>query len=596
MNNKQRSILNQVINEPDALSLRYIPFFMCLNFPFLLLIDNVWKFSGVDQFRLALAKVTGFCVLFLYFLLIKHLYSEHQRRSLSMPILVILSGLGGAIQGAVSGALLDLLGVKTQFTIFDRSTTAFVVALTWLPANAVAVSALLTFRRNRTEYLRRAETMGRIAFEQAGLAKSIRKNVEKDIVDELKWTREFTQLKFQRSIEEGIQSTNVDSQLMKEYASQDLRAISHTLWNQADTKSKIIEPIETNNFRSFWELYRLSYFLPPVDSLVQIFMVLTIFLPLSLRGYPPSVQLQTAAIFFIVGYGTLRSSVKLYNWFPKWGPLINAFRTFSALFFSILVAVILNNEYILNAPNLPVPRLIAAFIAFVFTDVALAVSKSTLYSQEDQIEALYRSIGRKKAQINLANLEIALISREWAQHIHGALASKLLTAAAILENSIPSQDLVSKEAAILEATHIMNGEFAIPAKRERSLMQEFTHRVHQWSSIINIETHGAVDMHLPSISVEKFGLAVEEALANAFRHGQATKVTIFLKEIDEHSFECLISDNGIGLAEYQRNGLGSSLFEDIAPGNWKRELGADGVGTRLRLLVSAPNNPSVADK
>jgi signal transduction histidine kinase len=266
------------------------------------------------------------------------------------------------------------------------------------------------------------------------------------------------------------------------------------------------------------------------------------------------------------------------------------------LIFSILVAVILNNEYILNAPNLPVPRLIGAFIAFVFTDVALAVCKSTLYSQEDQIEALYRSIGRKKAQINLANLEIALISREWAQHIHGTLASKLLTAAAILENSIPGQDLVSKESAIREATHIMNGEFAIPPKRERSLMQEFTHRVHQWSSIINIETHGVVDLHLPSISVEKFGLAIEEALANAFRHGQATKVRIFLKKIDEHSFECTISDNGIGLAEYQRNGLGSSLFEDIAPGKWSRELGADGVGTCLRLLVSAPNNPSVGDK
>jgi two-component sensor histidine kinase len=104
-----------------------------------------------------------------------------------------------------------------------------------------------------------------------------------------------------------------------------------------------------------------------------------------------------------------------------------------------------------------------------------------------------------------------------------------------------------------------------------------------------------MDLNFPTIPVEKFGLAIEEALANAYRHGQATKVSVLLNPLDSQLLECTITDNGVGLSGYKRDGLGSALFEAIAPGNWSRELGADGVGTRLRLLVSAPNNPSVGD-
>ena len=595
MISRQRAILKEAIRAPDALSARYLPFFIGLNFPFLLLIDNMWRLSGHDQLRLVLAKATGFGVLFLYFLLIKNTFNARLRRLLSMPILLILSGIGGAIQGIVSGGLLELLELKTQFSIFDRSLTAFVVALTWLPINAVATSALSTFRKNRTEYLRRIEAIGRISFEQEGLAKKIRSQVEAEIIGELKWSREFARSKFKSSIEEGISSSAMSPQLIVEYANQDLRAISHKLWEQADTKSRVSTSVKTSEMDNYWLLYKMNYFLPPLNSSVQAFMILTLFLPLSLRGFPITVQLETAAIFSAVGFGTLKFGELLYKRLPKYGPIIIAFRTFSALIASCLTAILFSNEYILNVPNLPLPRLVGALIAFILIDVALAISKSILYSQEEQIEALFRSIGREKAQINLANLEIAMISRQWAQHIHGSLSSKLISTAAILESAVEHKDLAVKEAAINEVFQILSKDFAGPVIVKRELMQEIFHKVHQWNSVIDISIKSSEKLDFPTIPVERVGLAIEEALANAYRHGQATKVEILLRSVDVETFECTITDNGIGSADYPKNGLGSALFDAVAPGNWSLETSPDGVGTQLRLLISAPSIPSIGD-
>jgi len=595
MDKKQRSILKDSLAAPDALSLRYLPFFMVITFPFLLIFDHVWELPFQDELRLTLAKTISYGFLYLYFLLIKITCNSRQRRSISIPILFFLSGLGGAFQGIVSGFLIQIFGVKAPISIFERSLTAFFIALTWLPINAVASSAILTFRKNRSEILRRSEQIGRIAFEQAGLAKKIRLQIEGEIVNELNWTREYAHSKFERSLDKGFDATRMNSQFLREYASQDLRAISHKLWNQAEVKSKAILPKKTSEIRSIWELYRMSFYLPPIDSFVQGFILLTLFLPISLRGYPLYSQFEAALVLSIVVFGVLRVGYLLYKRFPNQCPVIIPLRTFSALGFSYILAVVLNNVVATGVPKIPAPSLISALIIFISVDVTMSIAKATLYTQEEQIKALHRSVGRHKAQINMANLEIALVSREWAQHIHGTLASKLLMSAAILEKTVAVTDLTVKEAALAEATQILNRDFVPQQSVKRDLMQEILHRVHQWNPILIIELQGSMDLYFPTISVEKFGLAIEEALANAYRHGQATKVSILLNPLDSQSLECTIIDNGVGLAGYKRDGLGSALFDAIAPGNWSRSAGTGGIGTCIRLLVSAPAIPSAGE-
>lgn len=593
MNKKQQVILKNILKGPDAISLQYFPFFMGITFPVLLILENIWKFDGQDRLFIILAKASGYAFMYIYFRLIKFACGARMRRSLSFPVLLILSGMGGAIQGSVSGVLLDVLGFNASISTLNRTFTAFFVSLSWLPINAVASTAIAKFRENRSDLLRRSNQIAKIAFEQEGLAKSIRQRVENDIVDELNWSRDLAHSKFQLSIDKGINVSNMNSQLIKEYASKDLRSISHRLWGQAEQRSKAIPSTKSSELRSLWQLYRMSYFLPPVASSIQSFIVLTLFLPIFLRGYSIGIQVKTALMISVLFYGILRIGDWFYKRFPDRSAWIIPLRSLSAAASSIAASFLLTKEILNNALESPVLRPISGAIIYVVVDVALAISKSALYSQEDQSEALYRSFGSQKAEVNLANLEIALISREWAQHIHGSLATKLITSAVILEKTVGNLDLSSKADAIDEVTRIMNGDFAIPNRVNRDLMQELLHRVHQWNSIIEIQVQGEVTLNIPTVSSVKFGLAIEEALANAYRHGRAKRVEILLKQLNELTFECTITDDGIGLDDYERDGLGSSLFEAISPGVWSRKAGPNGQGVQVHLLIKGSGNPSL---
>lgn len=98
----------------------------------------------------------------------------------------------------------------------------------------------------------------------------------------------------------------MNSQLIKEYANQDLKAISHRLWEQANRKSKDVPQAKTNELRRILELYRMSYFLRPSDSLIQTFIIITLFLPIFLRGHSLQSQLETAVTFTLVLHAMLR--------------------------------------------------------------------------------------------------------------------------------------------------------------------------------------------------------------------------------------------------------------------------------------------------
>ena len=84
----------------------------------------------------------------------------------------------------------------------------------------------------------------------------------------------------------------------------------------------------------------------------------------------------------------------------------------------------------------------------------------------------------------------------------------------------------------------------------------------------------------------------QEALTNVIRHSKSTKVRVRLKQ-DKDIFELIISDNGVGITEEEKNNPASfgliAMRERLYP--WRGGLsikGTEGKGTTLSVIV--PNN------
>jgi signal transduction histidine kinase len=93
---------------------------------------------------------------------------------------------------------------------------------------------------------------------------------------------------------------------------------------------------------------------------------------------------------------------------------------------------------------------------------------------------------------------------------------------------------------------------------------------------------------MPDVSILENPLAVhiaqivEEALANASRHGNATSVGISLKRHDD-SIVLVVNDNG-SLIPVRKQGLGMAMVSQLSNGNYS--LKASDSGTQLTVTLA----------
>jgi signal transduction histidine kinase len=85
--------------------------------------------------------------------------------------------------------------------------------------------------------------------------------------------------------------------------------------------------------------------------------------------------------------------------------------------------------------------------------------------------------------------------------------------------------------------------------------------VQRWQGFLEVEF-----FEIPTTWTHGHELIVDEALANSFRHGKATKAKVFIDK--DGSIE--IRDNG-QLTSSRKPGMGSSLFSDLAEWNLSKE-------------------------
>ena len=193
-------------------------------------------------------------------------------------------------------------------------------------------------------------------------------------------------------------------------------------------------------------------------------------------------------------------------------------------------------------------------------------------------------IDSSKIDQSLAQDEALRVQYDIARYLHGNLQSRMMSLGLTLKMS-QQQDEESMSSAMSIAGSLLNSPFAeYLDQHTRALVEEVDFAVGKWEGLLKVETDiEDLDAKLSFVQKRAIGAVVEEALANALRHGFAKEVGIRIYQ-GKTGISIDITDDGIG-PRMQKPGLGTRLYDLVAINGWSLQYRLDGFGSILELRI-----------
>jgi two-component sensor histidine kinase len=171
-----------------------------------------------------------------------------------------------------------------------------------------------------------------------------------------------------------------------------------------------------------------------------------------------------------------------------------------------------------------------------------------------------------------------MVRRELGEQLHGPVRSRLTAASAALQGrggvdeSGVQRALQDALESLSAVDHTVSSSADLPGEVARVL--------DPWRPLVDLE------VSCPNVRTERAGVAavlIEEAVANAYRHGRASRVQVTV-DADDSKLMFDITDNGRGLPAEVKPGLGTSLLNHHAPDAWSR-VSEPHQGARVRAAL-----------
>lgn len=231
----------------------------------------------------------------------------------------------------------------------------------------------------------------------------------------------------------------------------------------------------------------------------------------------------------------------------------------------------------LVAPSPPLEELqswILGQIWLVVVTLIVGVSKA-LAAGGEALDKFYGSWIRDHVESSSVSLQLSRYEdRQLAQYLHGTVQAKLSNLAAHLEQD-PDKAALDGNLKLID--QVISDALREYHERQVKTLEEMTTRLEaDWGGLVEL-TFLFSDVPLREGMVDRVSQVINEAVANAYRHGEATRVTINLSK----DLELSVRDDGKG-STTTIPGLGSALFDSIAS-EWS--LTANDAGSTLRLRI-----------
>ncbi len=308
----------------------------------------------------------------------------------------------------------------------------------------------------------------------------------------------------------------------------------------------------------------------PLRTLDMSVIIMVALLPAEIRAF----GVVRGIVFLSLGVAIFASICALSNVvlrrFTKWRKSI-LLLTFGLLQVNTYVANAIRNTwqagYISNA------YFVFEIVAMAF--IMLVCSAFPVWRRRYQSStSLWRdSIDGESRETFMRSASVARIANEAAKVLHGSVQSRLYACAMSIDAARSSGDLSSVSRSLDEALALLDEPLFSEVTFD-GIEAEVRRKVALW--------HGLVDVVL-RLSLEgpdecgptaqSVGLVVEEAIANAVRHGSASSIEIQISRV-ERGISIFVVDDGLkewegDLAEMpEKWGLGLSSVNAICAGRW----------------------------
>ena len=368
------------------------------------------------------------------------------------------------------------------------------------------------------------------------------------------------------------------SNAIKASAQESVRPLSKTLWQESSNiikrppLSKIVAiAISTYPIPTFWMTSMIV-----ITQSINPFLQLGFFRGLTILVFTVGM---TIAICTTANAITKRKS-KFYL------PIFIA--VFILLQFRRFVSANIVAQWASNQETVEVfvTQIIINAIGFVFIVTLSAwrrinvgvLNELQLDIKEQQVGAIARS------------KQTAEVAREMSRVLHGAVQTRLVACAMMIDNSSKSGDEVTLNLAMLEALSILQAPLPI-SESEITLGAEVERKLSLWHGLCAFELQ--IDPRLVDVTnpePREVGRIIEEGISNSIRHGGASKIAVSVMSGADGSVVIQIDDNGSGISKTSQNkpGIGSAIFASATRGSWS--LSSLEKGARLLAVIPAQKN------
>ena len=174
--------------------------------------------------------------------------------------------------------------------------------------------------------------------------------------------------------------------------------------------------------------------------------------------------------------------------------------------------------------------------------------------------------------------------------LHGAVQTRLVACAMMIDNSSKSGDETSLNLAMLEALSILQAPLPI-SESEITLGAEVSRKLALWRGLCAFELQ--IDPRLVDVTnpePREVGRIIEEGISNSIRHGGASKILVSVMSGADGSVVVQIDDNGSGISKPSQGkpGIGTAMFASATGGSWS--LSSLEQGARLIAPIPAQKN------
>ena len=206
-------------------------------------------------------------------------------------------------------------------------------------------------------------------------------------------------------------------------------------------------------------------------------------------------------------------------------------------------------------------------------------------AQQQVLTQLRRSITKTEIQNAALHSEESRIRRDLAYTLHGGLQADLTASTMRAQHAIDQGDAATARQTLDQAKDLIQRSWDIPEPARTDLRSTARTVVESWEGFVNIELHIAVAQEPSTRTIANIKEVLLEGIGNAVRHGRAKNITT---TITDHTgdLHIAITDDGIGVTG-SRIGLGSAMFDDIAPNAWSLTRTSTG-GSTLTVALTTP--------